>query len=185
MSICQCDRLDDYLLGELPAEEAAGFEAHLAGCPACREELRQQRKVDRLLSEGAKRLEPVPSALIDRIEGQYRRSDRRRAARWAGGLSAAAVLLVGLVVWLATGGFGSHDGRRPIVQDHPQPPAGGKPVDPPGHEMPPAPPVATLTFADPSEAILVPLESKTPNVSIFWVYPTVRPLQRAEGPRND
>jgi len=185
MSILECDRLDDYLLGGLSKEETAGFEAHLDGCPACRDELEQQERIDALLAQGSGQSEPVPAALIDRIEEKYCRSDRRRAARWAWGLSAAAMVLVGLVAWLATGGFGTGNRHQPVAQDHPQPKAGGKPVDWPGRDAPPARPLARVSFDDPSGTILVPLETKATNVSVFWIYPTVGPVQRPEGPRDD
>ena len=70
MSVFACDRLDDYLLGGLSEGERAAFEAHLSGCPACRDALRQQEHIDRLLVQGTGRLEPVPASLIGRIEGQ-------------------------------------------------------------------------------------------------------------------
>ena len=33
-----CDRLIDYVYGELAGSERAAFEAHLAGCAACQQE---------------------------------------------------------------------------------------------------------------------------------------------------
>lgn len=185
MSISECERLDDYLLGGLSENESARFEAHLAGCAACRDELQRQRQIDRLLAQGTGQLEPVPSSLIDRIEEQYCRSRRRRVVRLACCLSAAALLLLALTVRLATGILGSGADSQPIVQEHPGPAVGAKQVDPPRHERPPAGPVATVTFADPSEAILVPLETKSPNISIVWVYPTVKPVQAPKAPDND
>ena len=79
-----CDHLDDYLAGGLSADEAARFEAHLADCPACREEVAHGQRIDRLLAQGSRRLEPVPPSLVDRIE---REGWTVRAAAEAAGIS--------------------------------------------------------------------------------------------------
>ena len=185
MSISECDRLDDYLVGGLSEDETAGFEAHLAGCPACRAELRRQQQIDGLLAQATRRLEPVPSSLIDRIEQQVRRSRRRRVVHWAWGLSAAALAASVLAAWLATGGFGTDNRTPPVVRQTPQPNSGGEHVDPDRRQAPRAGPVASVAIGDPSDAILVPLDTEAPNVSIVWVYPTVKPAQAPSVPGKD
>ena len=184
MSISECDRLDDYLLGGLSEDEIAKFEAHLAGCAACRDQLWQQRRIDSLLAEGVGRLEPVSSALIDRIEERVHRSRRRRVVRWAWGLSAAVLVLVGALVWLAAGSLGTGNKPHPIVQEHPRQATGNRQADPPLRQ-PRASLVARVTLADPSDAILVPLETEASNVSIVMIYPTVKPVQPPNVPGND
>ena len=83
MNFAQCEHLDAYVGGWLPDEQTIAFEAHLADCAACREEIDQQRRIDRLLCEGTKRLEAVPAELVDRIERQIAVRHRRRAIRQA------------------------------------------------------------------------------------------------------
>jgi anti-sigma factor RsiW len=185
MSVPECNRLDDYLLGGLPDDEAAGFEAHLADCPACREELQQQRRIHRLLTAGARQLEPVPASLIGRIEAQYHRSHRRRVARWAWGLSAAALAASVLAVWLVMGAFGTGNQPQPIVQEHPAPAGDAEQAAPPSRQSPRPAAVARVTMDDPSAAILVPLRTEKPNISIVWVYPTVKVIQAPMMPGND
>jgi anti-sigma factor RsiW len=185
MSVPECDRLDEYLLGGLSGGEAAGFEAHLAGCPACREELRQQQRIDRLLWQETGQLEPVPSSLIDRIDQQWRRSQCRRVARWACGLSAAGLAASVVAVWLVMGTLGAGNQRQTIVQEHPQPTGDAGQVPPAGPESPRAVSVARVTLDDPSGAILVPLESGKPNISIVWVYPTVKVVQAPMMPGSE
>ncbi|MHC4180210.1 MAG: anti-sigma factor family protein, partial [Planctomycetota bacterium] len=172
MSISQCERLDDYLLGGLLEDERAAFEAHLSGCPACREELQQQEHIDRLLAQGAERLEPVPSSLIARIDEEFRRSNHRRnhrrVVRWAWGLSTAVLLLLGLTVWLAMGVLDTNNDRRPtvqedIVQQRPEPSGDPEQPDLPPHETRRTAPVASVSFADPSDVIQVHVDTKTPN----------------------
>ena len=177
MSIPECDRLDDYLLDGLSEEEASAFEAHLAGCSTCRDELEHQRRIDGLLAQGTGRFEAVPRWLIDRIEGRVHRSARRRVVRLAGGLSAAALAVSALAVWLTVGGLGPGNNRQPLVHERVEPGDDGNQVDPPGGPTPRPQPVASVSIADPSAAILVPVETKQPNVSIVWIYPTVGPVQ--------
>jgi anti-sigma factor RsiW len=61
----------DYLEGTMAARERARFEAHLAGCPHCREYLAQMRKTLEILG----RIEPeelAPEAQ-DELVALYRR----------------------------------------------------------------------------------------------------------------
>jgi anti-sigma factor RsiW len=185
MSVRECDLLDDYLLAGLPDDEAARFEAHLAGCPTCREEVREQRRIDRLLVEGVEQPAAVPASLLGRIEEEFRRSHRRRVVRWTWGLSAAAVAASLLAVLLAMGAFGTGNQPQPIAQEH-SAPAGGVEQREPRDRYPLRPDaVARVTLDDPSAAILVPLQTEKPNISIVWVYPTVKAVQAPMMPGND
>jgi anti-sigma factor RsiW len=188
MNTPDCEKLDEYLAGGLVAKEAAGFEAHLAGCPACREEIGHQGRVDRLLA-AARQKEPVPSSLVDRIERRIRVERRRGAFRLAWfGLSAAAIVTVAVSVW-----FAGRDRERPletgpIAREQMESVAGtdGVALRPDAAPAPDRAPVDSprvrVSLADPSEGILVPLESSHPNVSIVWVYPAVKPARGASPP---
>lgn len=193
MKTAQCQNLDDYLAACLSDDEAARFEAHLAHCPACREEIADQRGIDRLLARGAAQRAPTPPSLVDRIEGRIRSLRRRRAVRWGLGASAAVAVVLAVGVWLVPQDDGAALGPE-------RPPERGSvaetPVEsePDGHEVasPAQPPSAQPPFdneprvrvslADPLEAILVPIETSSPNVSIVWIYPTVRPGRAAAEP---
>jgi anti-sigma factor RsiW len=185
MSVPECERLDDYLLDGLPDDEAAGFEAHLADCPACREELHQQRRIDRLLAAATGQLGPVPASLIDRIEEEFYRSHRRRVVRFAWGLSAAAVAASALAVLLVMGAFGTGNQPQPIMQEHPAPAGDAEQTASRSRQVPRPGAVARVTVDDPSAAILVPLQSGKPNITIVWVYPTVKVVQAPMMPGND
>ncbi len=74
-------RVQDYLDGELAAEERRRFEAHLAGCGDCAAELALYRRVFAAL-EGAPLLEPRP-ALTGRILARVLPSQVRRRRRLA------------------------------------------------------------------------------------------------------
>lgn len=186
MDVSECDRLDDYLAGGLREEERAGFQAHLAGCPACRREIEQQREVHLLLARATRQLEPAPAPLIDRIEGQVRRSDRRRAVRWSLGLSAAAAVVLALWIGFATGQFGPRPEPPPVVQQPRQPPIDqARQVPLAVDQMPQTETPVRVTAADPSRAILRPVPTQTPNVSIVWVYPTIGPAPAPDAPAND
>ncbi len=91
-------RLDDWLDGDLPAEQLAALEAHAAGCAACAARVTRARDLlDRL-----RRL-PVPEPderLFDRaFATAIERDHQRRRWRWlgtGGALAASLVLVIGL-----------------------------------------------------------------------------------------
>ncbi len=93
------------------------------------------------------------------------------------GLSVAALAISALAVWLTVGGLGTGNNRQPVVHEGAEPGDEGNQVDPSGGPTPRPQPVASISIADPSAAILVPVETKQPNVSIVWIYPTVGPVQ--------
>jgi anti-sigma factor RsiW len=64
---CQhADTVAAYLLGALAGEQRAQFEAHLAGCPACHDDVAALRLVVDLLPAAAPPL-PAPPALRERV----------------------------------------------------------------------------------------------------------------------
>lgn len=82
--------------GELEAARRTAFNAHLAGCPACQGEVREQADSDRYLRESIA-AEPLETkALEGRVMGLIANERRRR---WfvAGGALAAAAALVAVV----------------------------------------------------------------------------------------
>ena len=115
----QRERLSAYIDGELPSAEAQQLEAHLASCAECRRELDELRQLRTLLralpsprpprSFTLPETGPVPVPVtVARRERQTRRPSTvvARATQWAGGLAAAAGLL--LVLGSALPGFGAH-----------------------------------------------------------------------------
>jgi hypothetical protein len=115
--------LGAYALGQLPAEERAGLEAHIEGCPDCRAEAESLAPVARLLPladpNHFSRPAPQPSAeLGERIaatiggERQVTRK-RRQRRRFAFGVSgamaaAAAVLAIAILPGSSGGGPEQH-----------------------------------------------------------------------------
>lgn len=102
------ESLGAYVLGQLPADERAGLEAHLDGCPRCRAELEQLQPVARLLPLadperiGAQAPAP-PAALRDRVLAAVRgerRSVRRRRLRRGLALSGATAAVAAAVLAL-------------------------------------------------------------------------------------
>ncbi|OHB73173.1 MAG: hypothetical protein A2V70_09120 [Planctomycetes bacterium RBG_13_63_9] len=184
VDVPQCDHLDQYLGGWLSDEQAAQFEIHLRDCPGCRQEAQQQRRIDRLLDRGARLLELAPALLIDRIERRLQQTVRRRAVRWAWGLAAAVLLILATGVGVAMRHFGTR-AEPPAIAQQPDPIA----AEPDSERPDPRTPVAVcdveVTLDDPSEAILVPLPTQSPNVSIVWIYPTVKPDRTLPGPAAD
>ena len=102
MSPCaQRENLQAFLDRELPDAEARGLVAHLAGCPACAQELEVFRRV-MALADSLPLLEP-PDSLTERVLDRVLPSrSRRRALIRRAGLAYAGVLaacLAGLGLW--------------------------------------------------------------------------------------
>jgi anti-sigma factor RsiW len=180
MGVAECDYLDEYLSAALSDQAAARFEAHLADCPACREELERQRQVDWLLVHAVRRLDAVPAGLLERIERQAQPSLRRRTVRVAVSILAAAALVLGVL--FSAGQFGADHQRGPMLQDRGERVADRKPALPRPGPTPAVRPDVRVTVDDPSSAILVSKATKTANVSIVMIYPTVKPARATNGP---
>jgi len=99
MASCENQRqLSAYHDGELPADEAADLERHVARCEACAAELRKLRAMSHLLSSAIQR--QVPAEAMDRWRRSVRPARDRVILRMTEMLSAAAaaILLVCLTV---------------------------------------------------------------------------------------
>jgi len=161
----ECDRLDEYLLGWLSEEQAAAFESHLAVCAECRKQKSLQARIDDAAERARNQPEPVPPLLVDQIHRRVRAARTWRAVRIACGLAAAALLVV-------LPGRSWFAGHRSDLQPEAELVA---------QSEPPPPPVVTaveqprVRLVDPSSAILVPVRTNNPGVTIVWVYPTVKP----------
>ena len=185
MSSPECVNLDEYLLGWLPVEAAGRFEAHLVDCPDCRDECRRQRLVDRRLAAVGRHLQPVPGLLASRIERRIRAAAWRRRLRIGTGSIAAALVLAGSL-WLTVGDRGVNPPGDALAQRKPEslPPREDR-VASPAECQPSVPPRVSVRCTDPSRAILIPVETESPNMALVWVYPTIKSARAADGPADD
>jgi hypothetical protein len=116
--------LGAYALGHLEGDERAGLEAHLEGCPGCREELAALAPVARMLphADPARfELAPQPPPELGRriaatIEGEKQRTQERRRRRLFGGLAFGGVTAaaVAAVLFLFVFGGSGPDARQPV-----------------------------------------------------------------------
>ncbi len=166
MSRPECDHLDEYLLGWLPAGEAAAFEGHLAACSECRNQREVQDRIDRAVELARSQPEPAPPLLVGRIHRRIGASRGWRIARIACGLAAAAAVLVVFAArgWFEAGSAGLPPGTELAAEGQPVPVPAVAAAD-----------EARVRMTDPSSAILVSMPSRNPEITIVWVYPTVKP----------
>jgi hypothetical protein len=117
--------LGAYALGHLEGDERAGLEAHLEGCPGCREELATLAPVAQMLphADPARfELAPTPPPELGRriaatIEGEKQRTEQRRRRRLFGGLAfggVTAAAVAAVLLLFVFGGSGSTDAGQPV-----------------------------------------------------------------------
>jgi anti-sigma factor RsiW len=161
MNRLPCQALDDYLAHDVAGEELTGFTAHLADCPACARAVREQRRLEGLLTEATARLEPLPAGLTRRVADRVHSARLRRLAVAAVALLAAAAAVV---AWMVT---------RPAVVPHDPEPRQAQ-VQP---EPPPEEASARVRFPT-ADVVVVREELDQPNVTFLWVYPGLRTAAR-------
>ncbi|SRR6266849_3423367 len=163
-----CEQIDGYLGKWLTEDERVAFEAHLANCPGCRQFVREQRRLEELLTRANAVLVSVPMRLIDQIDERLWRARRRRVLVWATGLAAASILIYFLTAWfLPQRAFKVEPVQSEIVAAPPQQPEATR--DPRS--------LVEVTFQPPSDVIAVPQKTDNPSVTIIWVYPTIKTSQ--------
>jgi anti-sigma factor RsiW len=196
-----CNQLDDYLGGWLADGERRAFEAHLAPCKACAEEVRLQRAMNQLLALAHP---TAPPGLVEQVEAALR-TRRRRFARNAVAVAAA----LGCIM---AGGLWRLEHRSPKAAS-PIPDAPALVETAPQHVAPSsldrnsadsaaladdvksgAPgenPIVLQESASREDVvsvdggpgvILLPEPTDDPTVHMFWVYPTVGVSQRESAP---
>lgn len=99
MACTRTHQTRQYYDAELPIDQRADFEAHLAACEACRRELDELKAVSSILAEA--RPAEMPPGLRERLYASGKSVSERGVLRLAGWLTgaAAAVLVGGLLNW--------------------------------------------------------------------------------------
>jgi anti-sigma factor RsiW len=162
-----CNNLDAYLADDLPGCERAAFESHLDLCPACRDAADEQQWIDGLLQSPARlQLERPPASILDSFQLSVAQR-RRRVLQAACGLAAAAVLLIAIGVSLKD----NQEAAQPVDRVA-NTSASVEPTKAPTAQAPAATTRPPATFISTSEAIAVPVESSSSDVTIVQVYPT-------------
>lgn len=169
--------------GELSARRQSALQSHLAQCLACREAAKQFSLIREAMSglSTASDVGTRPMSSLDIVA--------HRAIRWQPCAAAAAMLAIFVAGWWATAG-----GLSPFRRDRGNTPASlssaGRPnpgemgTDPSspkpeprrdGDRPQPDPRSLVQVQFDSSAAVIaVPKPTRSPNVTILWVYPAIR-----------
>jgi anti-sigma factor RsiW len=162
-----CNNLDAYLADDLPGSERAAFESHLDVCPACHDAVDEQQWIEDLLQSPARlQFEWPPALVLDSLRASVTRR-RRRVVQAACGLAAAAVLLIAVGLSLN----GNHETAQPVDRVT-NTIASVEPTQVPTAQESATTTRQPATFVSTSEAIAVPVESSSSDVTIVQVYPT-------------
>jgi len=163
-----CRRFEKYVAlwveGDLPPRQAGRLEAHLPGCPDCRQLVEGLRASQAALKElHVEAAEEDLAAVRRRVLAQIR-SERPQRRRWAWAYALGGSVAVTVVLWVLL--------PRPSIPPPPPPrvmnpapvevarPATPAPVRPrPSRAQPPAAP----------EPLLVKLYTDDPDVIIYWL----------------
>lgn len=180
--------------GDLPPDRRTALDAHLAACEDCRG-VRQQL--------GAVLTATRQSAGPEKADACAMDFAPYRSGSWRMGLAAAAAiaLLVGGYVAVRTAQSPGEPSAPPRIAEappaQPRPCSDGAEVSPmaAGNQAtstdlraatrPDAGSLVQVTFPEEEELIVVPIETQNPNVTIMWVYPTIRTAKAPVEPSDE
>lgn len=172
MSDPLCHLCEDYLNRALVPRDQAAFVAHLTFCAACRQTVESQRHLDDLLRRAMAEREPLPYGITARVRSLlWRQEAQRRVVRFVA--LAAAILL-----WLGLQWLGLPRGEPRVSRD----PVARMAVPPAPSSEPP--PEVAVNFPVADSVIALPTESKSPHVTILWVYSTRRDVSETDLPEE-
>lgn len=164
-----CDNLDAYLADDLTTADAAAFREHLHECDECREAVAEQQWIDGLLQSPLRpQLEPVRHDVLAAVQTSLSRREKQRSKVLPAALAVAAALVVA-VGWTAIERRADQETIR-----------GAAETDVANSAYTPATDQTRATFVSSSNAIVVPVKSRHPDVSIVRIYPTYRPRYEAQ-----
>jgi anti-sigma factor RsiW len=166
MTGSSCSQLEDFVDGELGESDARAFEGHARSCPACRQAVREWRDLSGLLHHAYRSGScELPRSLL------ARRRQELRLRRLAACLAAVAA---GLLVWAAATFLWQPQRespeRRGSVAQSQQNRTGG------GMDVSAAQTVEqeVQVLCDSQQMIVRRLPSRNENVTVVWMYPTIR-----------
>lgn len=151
----QCERLEEYLIGDLKKYEAVQFTAHLDKCSPCRVAVDEQLWIDELLHKNAA-AQKAPADITDQIEQTIIRKNRhRRLAKSFGAITAAASLAIAFLL--------QHTKQKTLDT-----------------QTATVSPTSIATFIGTDDIIVVQHDSPYPDVTIVEIYPTFRAHKRSQ-----
>jgi anti-sigma factor RsiW len=158
-----CDKLDAYLLKELPPDDTAQFAAHLSHCCECRDAVEEQWWIDRLLRAGlASKVESPAEHILRSLRARIGKQ-RQRIGALVCGLVAAAMAFVA-VGWTT---LQRQQTENPLAGEHST--NAVSVVDDAAQPSPEA------RFVGGTDVIAIPVASRHSDVTVVRIYPTYQP----------
>jgi anti-sigma factor RsiW len=162
----ECEHLDAYFAGDLPADGLLRFEHHLLVCDSCRDAVRQQHWIDELLSSPLRvQFEPTPEFNLASLSHRTASQRARRLQLAAGAIAASLLVAAGLVAFTASHKNATATSAAvPVKETH----------DVARSTFNPRP----ATFVSDENAIAVSLQSDSSDVTVVQVFPTLETERR-------
>lgn len=184
-----CEQLDDYLDGDLTPEQASRFREHSQVCGECRANLEAMAEFGGFVSEArssfddwyveqSERTNNVPALALSRSEPSIKRRVAISVAIIAATI--AAVLAARTITLPASG-----DGQREVVKADSTKSNGSKKQSNGSigvaEAVKPQRTKTSITMPQDSGYLAQPIQSSNPNITIYWLHPTMNTKAKKAG----
>lgn len=177
MNTNYCEQLDDYLDGDLAPEAASRFREHVEVCGECQTNLDAMSEFDGLVAEAKlvfddwNGVRQDRSALVDEIQVANQRSVASRVVTSVAVV--AATIAMAVVARNIAMRMPGNSSPREFSQSLESGSRSG--VDAPSDDSTELAQItkASLNMAEDSRYLAEPIESSNPNITIYWLHPTV------------
>lgn len=170
MTLCSwCDeRFDNFIDDELCVDDKALFLRHIEFCESCKSTVEAHYAFVESASDFRNSLDGQHARSLHQTKTLIRRAIRLRQLATIT-KATIAMLVVGTICWNLR--LPQQDNRSHSVTPPAEPLVNSQPRSEPSKD----PSKATVEIRD-SEYVAVPIESRNPKITIYWLHPTFKPV---------